>query len=138
MELTSDWTWSTFAVASMDGPVTLRGYSNGLLGLAATGEVLAFPIYVLFHLGTGAEVFKMPMPFEDSMAAAKAIAAAGDWDFADLLGWQNMSPDLPDKISAIALRYGIHLRPKIEGRKVSAGDREAAAAAGAENEKLVP
>lgn len=120
------WQAGPIAMATKDGPFYMRGYRKGFLAVITDPDI---PIlHRVAHVPTGGIIATFPAPQATAFVIADELAAATDWDFGDMIGWQNMDPDLPDKTVAILKRHGINA--KLSTADVSASDREHSRQAG--------
>lgn len=102
------WNIESYPVATSTGPKLVTGMTMKGLGMHVVRKHVLFaqsPIYGVTHLGSGHTVCLIEAHDRKASTIFAELVSAGDWEFDGLKGWENMSPDLADKVQAIIKRH---------------------------------
>lgn len=103
------WKSESYEVATSKGPRRVAGITQAGLGVHLVRDHIVFkqpPLYAVTHLGSGHTIMMIEAHKPRTGQIVAELLTAGDWDFGGLKGWENMSPDLADKVKAIVERHG--------------------------------
>lgn len=102
------WTLETYAVAAGKGTKLVQGMTMKGLGMHIVRQHIPFaqtPVYAITHLGSGHTVCMIEAQDKQASMIVAELLMAGDWEFDGLKGWENMSPDLAERVQGIFRRH---------------------------------